>query len=309
VPPGPQGVVRKELQVIIPDIVVSIIGSKYFDTMMSSFSIINHKGRVDMNKPKPEWLVPGICIVLGLVWAVSTDHFPHLEFQLDWLVDISSLLAVASFSVRDMLPLRMLAVTSQGFAIPYFMLQSTPLWTPIGWTALFMAINLYHITRILLERRPVQFLPDEQRLYELAFSNYRPREFLKLLQIGKWETGRWDERIFGEGDTITKIVVPVSGSVSATQGGREIATLGPGELIGAAIVLTNRRSAFEARFTRDSRYICWLKSDLDSFHEKNPALAGKFNDVANRYLVDQINKLALIHTGKALVGDGQPVRT
>ena len=262
-----------------------------------------------MNKPKPALLVPGICIVLGIVWAVSTDHFPELEFKLDWLIDISSLLAVVSFSVRDMLPLRLLATISQGFSIPYFMLQSTPLWTPIGWTALFMAINLYHITRILLERRPVKFLPDEQRLYELAFSNYRPREFLKLLKIGKWETGRPDERIFGEGDTITKIVVSVSGSVSATHGGREIATLGPGELIGAAIVLNNWRSEFEARFTRDSRYMCWLKSDLDSFHEKNPALAGKFKDVANRYLVNQINKLALSYTGKVPVGNSQPVST
>jgi putative transposase len=30
-------------------------------------------------------------------------------------------------------------------SFPYFMLQPTPLWTPVGWTALFMAINLYHI--------------------------------------------------------------------------------------------------------------------------------------------------------------------
>jgi len=89
------------------------------------------------------------------------QFFPHIEFGSDWLINVSSLLTVASFSVRGMLPLRMLAVASSAFAMPYFMLQPTPLWTPVGWTALFMSINLFHITRILLERRPVRFSPDE----------------------------------------------------------------------------------------------------------------------------------------------------
>ncbi|HYQ73332.1 MAG TPA: cyclic nucleotide-binding domain-containing protein [Gammaproteobacteria bacterium] len=258
---------------------------------------------------RSELLVLVSCAVVGIVWAVWTDYISRLELDLDWLIDISSLLAVASFSVREILPLRMLAVGSQVLAIPYFMLQATPLWTPAGWTTLFMVINLYHITRILLDRRPVKFLPDEQRLYDLAFGNYKPREFLKLLKIGEWRTAHQDERIFSEGDFITKIVVPVSGSVSAVQGGKEVSTFGPGELIGAAIVLTNQHSAFEARFTECSRYMCWSKSDIDQFHEKNPGLAGKFNDVANRHLVEQINKLALILTGNALVGSMQPVRT
>jgi hypothetical protein len=276
---------------------------------MQKFSIVYHKSIVDMIKRKPELVVLGGCAVLVVIWAVWIDYLPHLDLDLDFLIDVSSLLAVASFSVREMLPLRMLAVASQAFAIPYFMLQTTPLWTPVGWTSLFMVINLYHITRILLERRPVKFSPDEQRLYDLAFRNYKPREFLKLLKVGHWETSRQGERIFSEGDSITRIVVPVSGSVSVVQGGRKVGTLGPGELIGAAIVLTNQHSAFETRFTEDSRYMCWMKSDIDKFHEKNPGLAGKFNDVANRYLVDQINKLALMITGNALVGNMQPAHT
>ena len=69
-------------------------------------------------------------------------------------------------------------------------MQSIPLWTPTGWTALFMAINLYHITRILLERRPVKFSPDEQRLYDLAFRNFEPRDSRKLLKAGNWGAAR-----------------------------------------------------------------------------------------------------------------------
>lgn len=89
-----------------------------------------------MMKRKLELLILGTCAVLGVVWAFTTDYFAHLDFELNWLINISSLLTVASFSVRAMLPLRSLAVASQAFAIPYFMLQPTPLWTPVGWTAL-----------------------------------------------------------------------------------------------------------------------------------------------------------------------------
>jgi len=262
-----------------------------------------------MNKRKLEILVLGSCAVLAIIWAVTTDYFPHLEFGSDWLINVSSLLTVASFSVRGMLPLRMLAVASGAFAMPYFILQPTPLWTPVGWTALFMAINLYHITRILLERRPVKFSPDEQRLYDLTFRGLAPREFLKLMKVGKWETARQGDQIFGERDFITQIVVPISGSVSALKAGQKVATLAQGELIGAGIALTSQSSAFEAKFAEDSKYMCWSKPDLDKFIEKNPGLSRKLNDVVNRYLVTQINKLALDLTGGAPTDQGEPAQT
>ena len=171
----------------------------------------------------------------GVTRAFATDCFVHPDFELNWLINISGLLTAAAFSVQAMLPLRSLAVASQAFAIPYFMLQPVPLWTPVGWTVLFMAINLYHITRILLERRPVKFTPGDQRLHDLAFSNFGPRDFLRLLKPGEWKTASRGWKILGPGESITRIVVPVSGSVSAGQDGKEIATLMPGELIGAGI--------------------------------------------------------------------------
>jgi hypothetical protein len=74
-------------------------------------------------------------------------------------------------------------------AIPYIMLQPTPLWTPVGWTAPILVVDSYHIVRILLERRPVKFTPEEHQLYDLAFQAFEPRELLGLLKLGEWKTG------------------------------------------------------------------------------------------------------------------------
>lgn len=246
-----------------------------------------------MIKRKLEVLILGTCALIALGLAMRSRYLPEDWFELDYLISISSLLTVASFSVRAMLPLRALAVASQIFAIPYFVLQPTPLWTPVGWTALFMAINLYHITRILLERRPVKFTADEQRLYELAFQRFEPREFLKLLKLGEWKSARQGDHILDYGETIEQVVVPISGTVVASQAGKLLARLHPGEVIGSGIVLTGQASTFDADFAEDSRYMAWRIADIKRFKDRNPDLAIKLNDVINRYLVAQINKLAL----------------
>ena len=242
---------------------------------------------------KLELLVLSAAGLLGFVWAVTTSHFPTDWFSLDYLIDLSSLLTVASFSVRGMLSLRLLAVASQIIAIPYFALQTTPLWTPAGWTLLFMAINLYHVTRILLERRPVKFTSEEQRLYDLTFRSLEPRDFLKLVKFGEWKTAGQGDKFLTRGEPITHIAVPITGALTAGQGDAVVAQLEPGELIGAGIGLTTQPSSFDAAFAEESHYMCWPVTDIQNFLVNNPELEAKFSDIVNRYLVAQINKLSL----------------
>jgi CRP-like cAMP-binding protein len=244
-------------------------------------------------KQNLEYLIFGAIGLLGLAWALTTRHLPMDWFKLDYLIDLSSLLTVASFSVRGMLPLRALAASSQIIAIPYFAAQTTPLWTPAAWTVLFLAINLYHITRILLEKRPVRFTPDEQRLYDLAFHTFESGNFLKLAKLGEWKTARAGQKILSRGDSITHVSVPISGRVAIRQGEKELGELVPGELVGAGIALTGQPSPMDAEIAEDVHYMCWSVTEIYKFLEENPELALKFNDIVNRHLVSQIDKLAL----------------
>jgi hypothetical protein len=68
--------------------------------------------------------------------------------------------------------------------------------------------------------------------------------------------------------------------------------MGPGELVGAGIALSGHASFYDAQFVGEGRYMAWQKSDINRFIEKNPGLAPKINDVVNRFLVAQINKLS-----------------
>src|SRR6184192_2710557 len=91
----------------------------------------------------------------------------------NYLVHFSNVLMLVSYSVRDILWLRWFAVAAALTNIPYFLAQPETLWPPVVWALVFTTINLYQITRIYLERRPVALSEDEQKLYDMVFRSRR----------------------------------------------------------------------------------------------------------------------------------------
>lgn len=82
--------------------------------------------------------------------------------------DAANILFLCGFLFRDILLLRTLSTTGYLTVLPYYYLQPEPLWTPIVWTLLFIAINAYHIRRLLRDRRPLGLEGEELALYELV---------------------------------------------------------------------------------------------------------------------------------------------
>ena len=88
----------------------------------------------------------------------------HHIFGPDLWITGANLLYLASYSVRDILWLRILTIAAAVLLIPYYYLQSQPLWIAISWNLVFVGINLFWVARLLLERRSVQLTEDELRL-------------------------------------------------------------------------------------------------------------------------------------------------
>ncbi|HEY3674522.1 MAG TPA: hypothetical protein VGK84_00865, partial [Candidatus Tumulicola sp.] len=108
-----------------------------------------------------------------------------------WLT-VSNVLYLASYSVRDILWLRILSVVAGLLLIPFYAMQVVPLSAAIVWSVIFIAINLYWIVRLMIERRPVHFTPDEARLRKLSFPSLTPQEARDL-----YATGVWDDVVAG----------------------------------------------------------------------------------------------------------------
>jgi CRP-like cAMP-binding protein len=209
----------------------------------------------------------------------------------DYLVHFSNILLLVSYSVRDMLWLRWFAVAAAVTNTPYFLLQETVLWPPVLWAAVFTAINLYQITRIYLERRPVVLAPDEQKLYDLAFRSLRARDFLSLALAGEWKDAVAGERLLTEGEVASRVCIPIAGTVDVRRQGKQVGTLVPGQLVGTALVLTGTPSPIEAVFMDAARYMAWPTQSLRTLLEKKPDLRLALQQLAS---LDVSRKLELL---------------
>jgi hypothetical protein len=210
---------------------------------------------------------------------------------LNYLVHFSNILLVVSYSVRDILWLRWFAVAAALTNIPYFLLQGTVLWPPVLWALVFTAINLYQIARLYLERRPVVLSQDEQKLYDLGFRSLRPREFVSLSLVGEWKSAEAGERVVTEGEPVSSLCIPITGSADVRKQGAHIGALKPGHIIGTALALTGEPSPVEVTFTEPARYMRWSLPSLRSFMDKRPELRITLQGLVNRDLAGKLERV------------------
>jgi hypothetical protein len=110
------------------------------------------------------------------------------------LINLSNIVFLVAFSVRDVLKLRILAIIGEGLTLPYYYFQDQKLWPPIFWGVAFMIVNAIRVVAIALERRPVVLSDREEELHRLAFRSIDKREFFEARQP------RPVERLLGRGD-------------------------------------------------------------------------------------------------------------
>ncbi len=192
--------------------------------------------------------------------------------QIDLLIHAANVLYLFAFMVRDILWLRILAVIAAACLIPYFYYRPEPLMTPIYWNLVFTALNIYWIARLLWERRPVKLNAEEQRLCELVFRTMTPREMIKILKLASWENAAAGECFVTRGQRLDRLMVIYSGKACVEVDGRNVTELQPGQFIGSISYVTQETAPANIVSIEPTRYVCWSKSELKDFMNKNPDL-------------------------------------
>ena len=86
-----------------------------------------------------------------------------------------------SYLVKDIMYLRLLSIIASLFGCFFnYTVPAEPMWLPIGWNLLFVAVNLYHIGILLYEKRPIKMDGKNTELYHTLFQNLSPVEYLKI---------------------------------------------------------------------------------------------------------------------------------
>jgi Popeye protein conserved region len=219
---------------------------------------------------------------------------------LDWFIHAANILLLAAYSVRDILWLRALAVTSAIAAIPYFLLQPTPLWAAFAWSVLFTGINIFQLWRLILERRPVKLTPEEEQVRQLAFRDLPTKKVLQVISLGEWASGSPGEQLIERGKPLESIALIVRGKVQATEKGRLLGELGPGEIVGSALLLSGAPAEIDAVTTEATRTLRWNAATLEKYLDANPEARNLFQRHLARDLAGKVERLASDRTPKEL---------
>jgi CRP-like cAMP-binding protein len=187
-------------------------------------------------------------------------------------ITAANVLYLVSYSVRNILWLRILAGLAALLLIPYYLMQASPLFDAIAWNALFASINAFWVVRLALEQRPVQLTPDESVLRAIAFPSLSTREASKLFALGRWDVVAPGDSLVRHDLELSRLSVILSGTADVRFRGQVVGTLEDGQFVGA-IDRNARQLDLDVVVRREARVICWPRETLDAFFRSRPDTA------------------------------------
>lgn len=209
---------------------------------------------------------------------------------MEYLIHIANVLYLFSYSMRDILWLRILTVAAACFLLPYFYFQPEPLYPAIFWNLVFMVLNVYWIIRLLLERRPVRLSDDEKQLCQIAFRSLTPHEMKKILKLSTWENADPGECFISMNDPLEKLILIYSGKANVELEGQKVGELNSGQFIGEMSYFTEEVAAANVVATETIRYVSWPKDQLKNFLDKNSDLRAAFQIILGSVLARRLQE-------------------
>jgi CRP-like cAMP-binding protein len=182
-------------------------------------------------------------------------------------------IGAVSYWVRDEIWLRGLLILSFVLGVAYNALPPVgPLWIVVFWLAIYAAINLFRVVTTLSERRSVRLDEVSAELRDVSFPAFSAVEFAKLIRVGEWRTAAPGEALTREGQPVRDLFVVQNGRVSVSVGGREVALLKDGAIVGEMSFINQGPASATVTATEPTRYIAWPQATLRSLLVRNPAM-------------------------------------
>ena len=114
-------------------------------------------------------------------------------FDPEWLVHIATAMLLLGYFIRDELRLRLMIIAATAvFNLYYWLVPDPPLWDSVIGGFLMIAVNLYVLTQVVLDRTTLRLNDAEKHLFA-AFDTLTPGQFRRVLKIAKWREANGDE--------------------------------------------------------------------------------------------------------------------
>ena len=191
----------------------------------------------------------------------------------------------SALSIKDVLWLRVILATAQIILGVYqFLVQR---YDVVIWNTIFTIVNMYHIVRIINERKPVQIPDAIKDIYEKIFFNLTTKEFMDYWNLGEYCTGN-NSNIINEGEKQDSLFLILTGEATVKQKSKEVASLGRGDFIAEISLLTKQPAMADVFLDEKVEYIKWNQDKIRYFQTSNIGFWSKLHHVLSRDLIKKI---------------------
>ena len=191
-----------------------------------------------------------------------------------------------SFIVKDILYLRLVSILASLFSVFYnWVIPVEPMWIPIGWNFVFVALNLYHIAVLMYEKRPVKMNDKNAELYETLFKDMTPVEYLKVSKIAEWKTFKPGEIIIQQGMPVKDLHLIYNGTVDVVVKDKKVADLKDGQFVGEMSFLTEKPATATCVVRHNAELLVWRQREFKELLKRNPSLYYSIQSLLSTQLV------------------------
>ncbi len=208
---------------------------------------------------------------------------------IDMIGHLSFLIAALSLLMRDIILLRILSIVSSIVGIAFnFMVVDEPLWVPIIWLSLFMAINVFMIISFYLSRRVSGLSPEDLEIWKTNFLGLTTEEFRRVRKLFSFRTYQPGDLLTRDGEDNAALYFVTSGNLDVRRGGHTIGTLAKGDIVGEMSFLSEAPA--NADVVADDQTECILveKAKLRAAMMKHPSFHISMTNLFSQNLIKKL---------------------
>jgi len=219
----------------------------------------------------------------------------------NWPGHLSYLLIAVSYWLTNIFWLRLVAVVGLTLEIVYFWFSGGDLRTGIGWDTVFIAINIYHLYRLLQDRLSLRLPEADKEVLRSALSGLDDSQIARLLLAGEFCEIAPGTTLAEEHEPLDRLFFLCAGRVRVTIAGREVSHLESGSFVGEVAFLTEQPATETVIADAAVRALVFKKDVLNLFFRNEALVAGLIYQLLGRELARKIKvSNSLVSTSKSL---------
>jgi len=221
-------------------------------------------------------------------------------FDPEWLVRIATAMLLIAYFIRDELKLRLMIIAATlVFNLYYWLVPDPPLWESVIGGFLMVAVNLYVLFQVLLDRTTFRMSEEEKQLFA-AFETLSPGQFRRILKTAEWRRVEETTQVHRVEDTSghvltrqghpsAKLYFIFEGAIQVTKGEHNF-RLPQGNFVGEVAFVLEGAATATTTAPAGTYYVEWDAQALRKLGAKHPALGNALNALLTRDLAGKLRE-------------------